>query len=268
MAINLDNYEMVKDRLPLFYEKYPDGRVTTVVLHEDKDGATVQAFLWKNMDEQAHQTPLTTGIAHDKPTPSNPKNIETAETSALGRALANLNMYIKNRASREEMEIVVASQEEEEQAPPRKAPVKQAPIQTQAPDWDISYASDAADEYDHCPIHNDTWAVNPNSNFTWKSGEPQASHLVLDQDGEAVTNSFNGKNVYCNQPGTTITEEEFFRARHGWVAGTDIESADDLPKFIGTDNKGLGDWLNENGHGNNYAPAVGAIMDAIRSRKG
>jgi len=268
MAINLDNYEMVKDRLPLFYEKYPDGRVTTVVLHEDKDGATVQAFLWKNMDEQAHQTPLTTGIAHDKPTPSNPKNIETAETSALGRALANLNMYIKNRASREEMEIVVASQEEEEQAPPRKAPVKQAPVKTQAPDWDISYASDAADEYDHCPIHNDTWAVNSNFNFKWKSGEPQASHLVLDQDGEAVTNSFNGKNVYCNQPGTTITEEEFFRARHGWVAGTDIESADDLPKFIGTDNKGLGDWLKDNGHGDNYAPAVGAIMDAIKSRKG
>jgi len=264
MAINLDNYEMVKDRLPLFYEKYPDGRVTTVVLHEDKDGATIQAFLWKNMDEQAHQTPLTTGIAHDKPTPSNPKNIETAETSALGRALANLNMYIKNRASREEMEIVVASQEEEEQAPPRKAPVKQAPVETQAPD----HVPDAAEEYDHCSIHNDTWAVNPNFNFKWKSGEPQASHLVLDQDGEAVTNSFNGKNMYCNQPGTTITEDEFFRARHGWVAGTKIVSADDLPKFIGTDNKGLGDWLKDNGHGDNYAPAVGAIIDAIESRKG
>ena len=264
MPINLDNYEMVKDRLPLFYEKYPDGRVTTVVLHEDKDGATVQAFLWKNMDEQAHQTPLTTGIAHDKPTPSNPKNIETAETSALGRALANLNMYSKDRPSREEMESAQSMQAQKEQAPPRKAPVKQAPVQTQAPD----HVSDTAEDYSHCPSHNDMWSVNPNSNFTWKSGQAQASHLVLDQNGEAVTNSFNGKNVYCNQPGTTITEEEFFRARHGWVAGTDIESADDLPKFIGTDNKGLGDWLNENGHGNNYAPAVGAIMEAIKGRQG
>ena len=263
MAINLDNYEMVKDRLPLFYEKYPDGRVTTVVLHEDKDGATVQAFLWKNMDEQAHQTPLTTGIAHDKPTPSNPKNIETAETSALGRALANLNMYIKNRASREEMEIVVASQEEEEQAPPRKAPVKQAPVKTQVPD----HVPDAGEEYDHCPIHNDMWSVNPNSNFTWKSGQAQASHQVYDQDGEAVTNTFNGNNVYCKQPATTITADEYFLERHRWTAGSGITS-DDLPTFIGTDNKGLGDWLKDNGHGDNYAPAVGAIMDAIRSRKG
>jgi len=267
MAINLDNYEMVKDRLPLFYEKYPDGRVTTVVLHEDKDGATVQAFLWKNMDEQAHQTPLTTGIAHDKPTPSNPKNIETAETSALGRALANLNMYIKNRARREEMEIVVASQEEEEQAPPRKTPVKQAPVKTQAPDWDISYASDAADEYDHCPIHNDTWAVNPNSNFTWASGEPQASHQVYDQNGEAVTNTYNGKtnNVYCNQPNATMTNQEFFRVRHGWVAGTG-HTVDVLPSLIGTDN--IDNWLKDNGHGDNWGPAASAIMDAIKSRKG
>ena len=52
------------------------------------------------------------------------------------------------------------------------------------------------------------WTVNPNSNFTWKSGESQASHMVLDQNGEAVTNTYNGKNVYCNQPAKTITEDE------------------------------------------------------------
>ena len=264
MAINLDNYEMVKDRLPLFYEKYPDGRITSEVISEDSTGVTIRAFLYKDMDEQAHNTPLTTGIAREVPGGFIDKYTENCETSAIGRALANLNMYSKDRPSREEMESAQSMQAQKQQAPPRKAPVKQAPVQTQADEYD----PDAGDEYSHCPIHNDMWSVNPNSNFTWKSGQAQASHLVLDQNGEAVTNSFNGKNVYCNQPGTTITEEEFFRARHGWVAGTDIESADDLPKFIGTDNKGLGDWLNENGHGNNYAPAVGAIMEAIKGRQG
>ena len=38
MPINLDNYEMVKDRLPLFYEKYPDGRITSEVISEDSTG--------------------------------------------------------------------------------------------------------------------------------------------------------------------------------------------------------------------------------------
>ena len=264
MPINLDNYEMVKDRLPLFYEKYPKGHITCDILSETSAGVTMKAYLYENWDQQVHQAPLTTGIAHEKPGGFIDKYYENCETSAIGRALANLNMYSKDRPSREEMESAQSMQAQKEQAPPRKAPVKQAPVQTQADEYD----PDAGDEYSHCPIHNDMWSVNPNSNFTWKSGQAQASHLVLDQNGEAVTNSFNGKNVYCNQPGTTITEEEFFRARHGWVAGTDIESADDLPKFIGTDNKGLGDWLNENGHGNNYAPAVGAIMEAIKGRQG
>ena len=156
------------------------------------------------------------------------------------------------------MQMMQAQKEQDFFTP---APVKQAPIQTQAPD----HVSDAGAEYDPCPIHNDTWAVNPKSNFTWASGESQASHMVLDQNGEAVTNSFNGKNVYCNQPAKTITEEEFFRHRHGWVAGTGHD-INELPSLIGTDN--IDEWLKDNGHGDNWGPAASAIMDAIKSRKG
>ena len=187
MPINLDNYEMVKDRLPLFYEKYPDGRITSDIISEDSTGVTIRAFLYKDMDEQAPNTPLTTGIAREVPGGFIDKYTENCETSAIGRALANLNMYNKDRPSREEMESAQSMQAQKE-----KAPVKQAPVQTQAPD----HVPDAGDEYSHCPIHNDMWSVNPNSNFTWKSGQAQASHLVLDQNGEAGTNSFNGKNVY------------------------------------------------------------------------
>ena len=263
MAINLDNYEMVKDRLPLFYEKYPDGRITSEVISEDSTGVTIRAFLWKDMDEQAHNTPLTTGIAREVPGGFIDKYTENCETSSIGRALANLNMYSKDRPSREEMESAQSMQAQKEQAPPKKAPVKQAPVQTQAPD----HVPDAGDEYDYCPSHDDTWSVNPNSNFTWESGEPQASHQVYDQDGEAVTNTYNGKtsNVYCNQPNATMTNSEFFRIRHGWVAGTG-HKVEILPSLIGTDN--IDNWLKENGHGENWGPAAFAIMDAIKSRKG
>ena len=257
MAINLDNYEMVKDRLPLFYEKYPDGRITSEVISEDSTGVTIRAFLWKDMDEQAHNTPLTTGIAREVPGGFIDKYTENCETSAIGRALANLNMYSKDRPSREEMESAQSMQAQKEQAPPKKAPAKKAP----------DHVPDAGDEYDYCPSHDDTWSVNPNSNFTWESGEPQASHQVYDQDGEAVTNTYNGKtsNVYCNQPNATMTNQEFFRIRHGWVAGTG-HKVEILPSLIGTDN--IDNWLKENGHGENYGPAAFAIMDAIKSRKG
>ena len=258
MAINLDNYEMVKDRLPLFYEKYPDGRITSEVISEDSTGVTIRAFLYKDMDEQAHNTPLTTGIAREVPGGFIDKYTENCETSAIGRALANLNMYSKDRPSREEMESAQSMQAQKE-----KAPVKQAPVQTQAPD----HVPDAGDEYSHCPRHNDMWSVNPNSNFTWGSGEPQASHQVYDQKGEAVTNTYNGKTnyVYCNQPNATMTSQEFFRVRHAWVAGTG-HKVDVLPSLIGTDN--IDNWLKDNGHGDNWGPAAFAIMEAIKSRKG
>jgi len=257
MPINLDNYEMVKDRLPLFYEKYPDGRITSEIISEDSTGVTIRAFLWKDLNEQAHETPLTTGIAREVPGGFIDKYTENCETSAIGRALANLNMYSKDRPSREEMESAQSMQAQKEQAPPKKAPAKKAP----------DHVPDAGDEYDYCPSHDDTWSVNPNSNFTWESGEPQASHQVYDQDGEAVENTYNGKtsNVYCNQPNATMTNSEFFRVRHGWVAGTG-HKVDVLPSLIGTDN--IDNWLKDNGHGDNWGPAAFAIMDAIKSRKG
>ena len=261
MAINLDNYEMVKDRLPLFYEKYPDGRITSEVISEDSTGVTIRAFLYKDMDEQAHSTPLTTGIAREVPGGFIDKYTENCETSAIGRALANLNMYNKDRPSREEMESAQSMQAQKEQAPPRKAPVKQAPVQTQAPD----HVPDSGEEYRHCPSHNDMWTINPKSTFTWESGEPQASHQVYDQDGEAVTNTFNGNNVYCNQPNAIMTNSEFFRVRHGWVAGTG-HTVDVLPSLIGTDN--IDEWLKDNGHGENWGPAASAIMEAIKGRQG
>ena len=106
MAFNLDNYEEVKDRIPLFYTTYPEGRITTEIVLETDSSCTIRAFLWKNAEEQANLCPLATGIAKEWAGGRIDKYTENAETSAVGRALANLNMFSGNRPSREEMSAV------------------------------------------------------------------------------------------------------------------------------------------------------------------
>lgn len=106
---NINDYEKVKDRIPLFYETHEDGRICTEVISETLDRVTVKAYLYKSLEEQVSCAPLSTGIAMEKEVPPDEKGVhkyyENCETSAIGRALANLDMYNKNkdRASYEEM---------------------------------------------------------------------------------------------------------------------------------------------------------------------
>ena len=105
MPFNLDNYEEVKDRIPLFFEKYEDGRVYTEILSDTPERVVMRTFLYKNLDEQSQNCPLATGIAHEEPGGHIAKYYENAETSSIGRALANLNIKSDTtpRPSREEM---------------------------------------------------------------------------------------------------------------------------------------------------------------------
>ena len=49
MAFDLNDYEMVKDRIPLFYEKYPEGRITCDIITENADWVTMKAYLWGSL---------------------------------------------------------------------------------------------------------------------------------------------------------------------------------------------------------------------------
>ena len=100
---NLDDYEMVKDRIPLFLEKYPDGRINTEVISETSNAVTMKAYLYKSLEEQASCAPLSTGIAREIEGGFIDKYYENCETSAIGRALANINLYNGDRPSFEEM---------------------------------------------------------------------------------------------------------------------------------------------------------------------
>jgi len=114
-VLDLKNYELVKDRIMRFHRKYPDGRIITVIdLVDDGKACLCKAFLFLNVEDQAKNLPKATGLAYEKEgfNTINMKSwIENGETSAIGRAIANMGMVKKNRPSREEMEKAGSTQE-------------------------------------------------------------------------------------------------------------------------------------------------------------
>lgn len=111
---NLENYAPVEDRIAQFYERFPDGRIVTELLSM-KDGlCVVKAEVFRDR-EAPPEKPDATGLAYEREG-SSPVNktsyVENCETSAVGRALANLNFPGKidgvkaPRPSREEMQKV------------------------------------------------------------------------------------------------------------------------------------------------------------------
>lgn len=102
----LKDYVDVKERIRLFYEKHPDGRLVTgkVKLTTDPDRVWVQAFAYRTPDDPhpgqgwswmllPGTTPYTRG-----------SEIENAETSAWGRAIGSLGIGIeKSIASADEV---------------------------------------------------------------------------------------------------------------------------------------------------------------------
>jgi hypothetical protein len=109
----LDNYEEVKDRLPRFWDCVKQGRLVTEVLDhsENWDQVVMKASLFD------WGTLIATGIAMDwkgKDNQANKTNwVEVAETSAIGKAIANSQYQDPNakRPSREEMEVAFDRQD-------------------------------------------------------------------------------------------------------------------------------------------------------------
>ena len=108
----LDEYEMVKDRLPIFYDYFPDGRIVTENVSESDRHVTIKASIYADKDELANGTPLATGLAREVAGGRIEKYTENCETSSIGRALANRIIYGEvgtttgNRPSAEEMASV------------------------------------------------------------------------------------------------------------------------------------------------------------------
>jgi len=108
MRFNLDNYETVEARLAKFWEDNPNGQVFTQIYHYDDNRVVFKAEVYRDI---ADPRPVATGFAEevrDASPVNRTSHVENAETSAIGRALANWKYASKSqpRPSRQEMEKV------------------------------------------------------------------------------------------------------------------------------------------------------------------
>jgi hypothetical protein len=118
MRFNLNDYETVESRIRKFHELHDDGRIVTewdnmdgYIDQQTPNTWVVKAYVYLTAGDQANGLPKATGYAFeiDGTGGANQTSaLENAETSAIGRALANMALSGNKRASREEMSKVVA----------------------------------------------------------------------------------------------------------------------------------------------------------------
>jgi hypothetical protein len=108
MRFNLDNYETVEARLAKFWEDHPNGQIFTSVHYYDDTRVVFKAEVYKDISDPR---PVATGFAEevrDASPVNRTSHVENAETSSIGRCLANWKYASKTqpRPSRQEMEKV------------------------------------------------------------------------------------------------------------------------------------------------------------------
>lgn len=109
---NLDDYDLVETRIKKLYELHPDGRIITEWENNFEEVSGVRTWVVKttiflDAGDQANKLAKSTGYAVEiAEGPQAQWALELAETSSIGRALANMGLSGNKRASREEMHKV------------------------------------------------------------------------------------------------------------------------------------------------------------------
>lgn len=100
-----DGYAPVADRVRLFYERFPTGRIVTHLVRRTEEEVVFRAEVFRSPNDR---DPAATGWAAEREGDGDINTVaclENTETSAVGRALANLGLVAsKQRPSREEMD--------------------------------------------------------------------------------------------------------------------------------------------------------------------
>jgi hypothetical protein len=100
-----DQYATVAERIELFYSRFPQGRINTELVTRAEGEITFKALVYRVAEDAF---PAATGWASEREGDGDINTVaclENTETSAVGRALANLGFTASSkRPSREEME--------------------------------------------------------------------------------------------------------------------------------------------------------------------
>lgn len=242
-----NQYENIKDRIKRFYVRFPEGRITTDILHQEKDEVVTKSYLYKNQEEQIAGTPLATGIAREeKPTGKGfaiDKYYENCETSSAGRALANYDMADHTKggeasnASLQEMQSAMAMRETRErefEAKGKRGSTPQAPSappagnmtkSAQILDRQIGEAKSVTKMMDKCPIHGCDWFqtsigyAHPVCANGCNHEPNEKGWTVHDKNNTLKTD--DGHVVWCPSPNHPMTQQNFFHAHRnvlGWDA--------------------------------------------------
>lgn len=149
MAGFLDDYETVETRLEKFWAKFPNGRTETKLLKFDGGQYIVWSAIYRDI---ADSVPFATGLAEETVQGrgvNSTSALENAETSSLGRSLANGGFAAKGkRASAEEMSKVKAKVDADNAIAEAKAKMAQTgkeyvPIAKEDDPWTIREATPA-----------------------------------------------------------------------------------------------------------------------------
>ena len=105
LTFSTDGYAPVADRVRLFYERFPTGRIVTHLVRRTTEEVVFRAEVFRSPSERE---PAATGWAAEREGDGDINTVaclENTETSAVGRALANLGLVASmHRPSREEMD--------------------------------------------------------------------------------------------------------------------------------------------------------------------
>ena len=117
-TFDLESYATVQERIAQFYQDFPDGSIRTFMVVRDGPEVVFEARVYRSPEEAAMGI-YTSGWAREieGKTPVNKtSHLENAESSAVGRSLANLGYATDaRRPSRSEMIKVARVKEEHEQ---------------------------------------------------------------------------------------------------------------------------------------------------------
>ena len=143
---NLADYQTVAERLEMFWKENPDGRIETELVEASANRFIVKASIFRTeVDPKPWATGLAFEIVSDRGVNST-SALENAESSALGRSLANAGYSPKGdpskRASREEMSKVAGAEKVKSEIAEVKAKMAQT-----------------SKEYVPVPVEDDPWTI-------------------------------------------------------------------------------------------------------------